>query len=95
MNNEKLVSIISPCYNGEQYVARFFESILNQSYKKLELIFVNDGSTDKTEEIALSYEKKLKDSGIEYHYIYQENFWTGCGIKSRIGNFSGRLFDLG
>ena len=49
-----LVSIITPCYNGEAFLKRYFESILNQTYPNLELIFINDGSTDRTEEIALS-----------------------------------------
>ena len=50
-----LVSIITPCYNGETYLSRFFESILNQTYSNLELIFVNDGSTDKTESVVQEY----------------------------------------
>ena len=53
--NEKKVSIITPCFNGESFVERFFENILEQTYKNIELIFVNDGSSDRTEEIAKSY----------------------------------------
>ena len=49
---EGLVSIITPCFNSERYVEEFFNSILNQTYPKIEVIFVNDGSTDGTEKIA-------------------------------------------
>lgn len=56
-----LVSIITPCYNGEKYLDNYFQSILAQTYRPLELIFINDGSTDQTEEIALSYRTKLMD----------------------------------
>lgn len=68
-----LVSIITPCYNGEQFVDKYFKSILAQTYNPLELIFVNDGSTDQTEKIALSYQKILEERGIIYKYLYQPN----------------------
>ena len=43
-----LVSIIVPCYNVEKFLNDCFESLQKQTYKNLEIIFVNDGSTDKT-----------------------------------------------
>lgn len=54
-----LISIIIPVYNGEKYIADCIEQMLCQSYKNLEIIVVNDGSTDKTSEIAQSYPVKL------------------------------------
>lgn len=65
---EKLVSIIVPCFNGEKFIERFLKSILDQTYKKVELIFINDGSTDSTEEIVLSYKKKWKKRNKVYIY---------------------------
>lgn len=62
--NEKLVSIVLPVYNGEKYLAQSIESILNQSYTNLELIVVNDCSTDHSEEIILKYARK--DNRIRY-----------------------------
>ncbi|MBR4721108.1 MAG: glycosyltransferase [Clostridia bacterium] len=61
---EKLVSIVLPVYNGEKYLAESIESVLNQTYKNLELIIVNDCSTDSTEDIALKY--KAQDRRIIY-----------------------------
>ncbi len=58
----KLVSIVLPTYNGESFLAEAIESCLNQTYKNLELIIVNDCSTDNTEEIIKSY----SDSRIVY-----------------------------
>ena len=50
MTNQPLVSIIVPIYNVEQYVEQCIESLLYQTYKNIEIICVNDGSTDKSEE---------------------------------------------
>lgn len=61
------VSIIMPTYNDGNYISETFDSIFNQSYKNWELIVVNDGSTDNTEETV----KSLKDERVKY--IYQEN----------------------
>lgn len=47
----KKVSIISPCYNGAGYLARFLDSLMQQDYADVEFIFVNDGSTDDTENV--------------------------------------------
>ena len=69
-----LVTIITPCYNGEAFLDKYFASILAQTYDRLELIFVNDGSTDRTEEIALSYRQALEDRGIVFKYLYQPKF---------------------
>lgn len=49
------VSIVLPVYNGEKYIRQCIDSCLNQTYKNIELIIVNDASTDNTEKIVLSY----------------------------------------
>ncbi|NJW53656.1 glycosyltransferase [Salinimicrobium sp. CDJ15-91] len=51
-NHNKLVSIILPVYNGEKHLAESIGSCLAQTYRKIELIIINDASTDKTLEIA-------------------------------------------
>lgn len=56
------ISIILPAYNAEKYLATAIESILQQSFKDFEFIILNDGSTDNTEKIILSY----TDSRIRY-----------------------------
>ena len=62
--NKPLVSVITPCYNGEKFLHRFLDSVLNQTYTNVEFIFINDGSFDKTEEIVFSYKERLKSKGI-------------------------------
>ena len=92
-NGEKmdnsLVSIITPCYNGEPYLERYFFSIINQTYPYLELIFINDGSTDRTEEIAQSYRPILEQRGIRYVYLYQENAGQAAALNRGLKLFNG------
>lgn len=52
------VSIVIPCYNVDQYVGKCIESVLNQTYKDLEIICIDDGSTDDTGNILNFYETK-------------------------------------
>ena len=68
----KKISIISPCYNGESHLLPYIESLLSQTYSNVEYIFVNDGSTDKTEEIINSYRDKFKEKGWTFTYIRQD-----------------------
>ena len=61
-----LISIVVPVYNIEEYLPRCVESILKQTYTNLELILVDDGSTDKSGEICDSYEKL--DDRVRVHH---------------------------
>ena len=85
----KLVSILTPCYNGESYVERFLNSILNQTYKKIELIFVDDGSSDKTADIVNTYKGRFKDQGMILFYIYQENKGQAAAINTGLKYING------
>lgn len=78
-----LSSIIMCCYNGEKYIQRSFESILAQTYPNIELIFVNDGSSDASLDIAHSFHSQFKARNISLKIISQEN--SGVGVASRKG----------
>ena len=54
------VSIIVPIYNVEEYLPKCFESLLNQTYKNIEILAVNDGSPDNSQKIIDDYAGKLK-----------------------------------
>ena len=64
MNNSKLVSVVVNCYNGEKYLNQCIGSILNQTYKNIELIFWDNQSTDQSKNIIQSYH----DKRIKYFY---------------------------
>lgn len=58
MDKEKNVSVCMAVYNGEKYLREAIDSILNQTYPYFELIIINDGSTDNSENLILSYTDK-------------------------------------
>lgn len=62
--NDQLVSVIIPVYNYERYLGEAIESVLSQTYKNLEVIVVDDGSTDRSGEVA----KSFADKGVKYRH---------------------------
>ena len=77
---EELISIIVPVYNVENYLHRCVESIRNQSYKNLEIILVDDGSTDQCPQICDDY--ATQDKRIEV--IHRENGGQGLARNSAL-----------
>lgn len=63
------LSVIVPIYNVEQQISRCIESILNQQYNNLEVLLIDDGSTDQSGEIAKKYSDKYEN----VHYYLKEN----------------------
>lgn len=86
-----LVSIIIPCYNGEKYLEKTFNCILNQTYKNLEIFFINDGSIDKTEKIALKYKKIFTENKMIFNYIYQENQGQAAAVNNALKLINGEF----
>lgn len=84
------VSIITPCYNGEHKISKFLDSLLNQTYNNIELIVVNDGSLDKTEEVINSYKEKLISKGMDFIYLYQSNQGQAAAINNALKYFTGK-----
>lgn len=82
---ESCVSVIVPVYNASQYLRDCIESIINQSYKNLEIIFVDDGSTDGSTSILEEY--KERDNRI--HIIRQDNQFAGVARNNGFQHASG------
>lgn len=64
MKKYPLISVIVPVYNVEQYLRQCLDSILNQTYQEIEVLLINDGSTDASDEICREYAER--DSRIRY-----------------------------
>lgn len=89
---KSLVSVVMPAYNGEKYIAKSIQSVLNQTYDNIELIIVEDCSTDKTADVIKSFHDERirvfsnkKNMGIAYS--------TNVGISKSRGEYIALLDD--
>lgn len=84
-----LVSIITPCYNGEHLIGRLLESILQQDYSLIEMIVVDDGSTDGSKNAILQYKELFANKGYNLNYIYQANSGQASAINNALKYVNG------
>lgn len=84
---ESLISVIIPVYNNEKYLCDCIESILAQTYRNIQIIAIDDGSTDKSGEILDQYAKK--DNRVEVHHIQNSGVSTArnIGLKHALGEY--------
>ncbi len=85
--SEPLVSIVIPVYNGANYVAEAIDSALAQTYSRIEVLVINDGSNDNnaTRDIALSYGERIR-------YIEKENGGVASALNRGIKEMNGDYF---
>ena len=82
------VSVIIPVYNAEKYLEKCIESVVNQTLKDIEIILINDGSTDGSEEICKKY---LSDERVIYYSKENEGLAAARqdGIERASGEYIG------
>ena len=85
----ELVTIVTPCFNGEEYLRRYFCSILSQTYGSIQLIFVDDGSSDATFEIASSFRAAIEERGYSYVLLRQKNSGQAAAINLALSHVAG------
>ena len=86
LTGNTLISVIIPVYNVENYISRCLTSVVKQTYTNLEIILVNDGSTDNSEMIC----KKFEKDDLRIHYIKQSNMGLSAARNTGIKNANGK-----
>lgn len=83
--DKPLVSVIVPVYNCEKYFFNCMESILNQTYRNLEIILVDDGSSDQSGELC----DQIRERDSRIHVFHQKNQGVSCARNSGLDNSTG------
>jgi glycosyltransferase involved in cell wall biosynthesis len=83
-SNSPLVSVVIPVFNGSRFLAEAIESVRSQEYEPLEIIVVDDGSTDSTAEVAARY-------GDEIRYVFQQNSGAAAARNRGIAEARGEV----
>lgn len=85
------VSVIIPVFNGERHLGRMLDSVLSQTYFWVEVILVDDGSTDHTLRVAEGYREKFEKKGYDYRIVRSEHrnasAAINCGLPYVTGEF--------
>lgn len=83
------VSIVIACYNKEKYIGELLDSILAQTWDSIEVVIVNDGSSDRSLEAILGYLPRLRQRGFETIIINQENTNVNGAVKHGLSRIHG------
>ena len=83
------VSMVIPCFNKEDYIADMLDSVLAQKWNNLEVILVNDGSTDGTRNVIEQYMPKLLSRGFDAILIDQENHGVAAAVRNGLMRVTG------
>lgn len=86
MSNKPLVSIVIPVFNAQDYIASCLKSVIKQSYRSIEIIVVNDGSTDKSESIISNF-ASIDD---RINYFKQTNMGVSAARNTGIAESRGK-----
>jgi glycosyltransferase involved in cell wall biosynthesis len=83
------VSMVMPCYNKIKYIGDMFDSIISQKWDNIELILINDGSTDGTRNIITDYEPKFRKRGYDVVIVDQDNSGVCAAAKAGLERVTG------
>ena len=89
-----LVSIITVSFNSEKTIRKTIESVLNQTYPKIEYLIIDGASKDGTVEVARSYEDKFREKGYTYRIISEPDKGIYDAMNKGIRNATGELIGI-
>lgn len=81
-NSRPLLTIITPCHNSATFVFRLLNSVLRQTYPNVEMIMIDNASSDGTKEIIQSYIPQFQRRGYKLFYHYQEDMGPSHGLQT-------------
>lgn len=84
------VSAVVPVYNGEAHLSNILDSILGQTYSQIEMILVDDGSSDGTLSVAESYRERFAARGYDYRIVQSEHRNASAAINQGLSYVSGK-----
>lgn len=87
MRSMEIISIIVPVYNSEQYLRVCLDSILTQTYRNLDIILIDDGSTDASGDICDAYAAKDSRIRVFHNTNHGVSYSRNCGIKVAKGEY--------
>lgn len=89
MEKTPLVSVVTPCHNSASYIHRLLDSLLAQTYPKIEIITVDNDSKDNTAAIILDYVPKFEAKGYSLTYIHEADLGPSTGVQNGIRHIKG------
>jgi alpha-1,3-rhamnosyltransferase len=94
MNQENmpLVTAVIPVYNHEPYVVESLRSIINQTYRNIELIVINDGSKDRSHEKVLTLVEECRQRFVRFEYIDRDNMGLSATLNQALSLARGKYF---
>lgn len=89
MTRAPIVSVVTPCYNGEATIGRLLDSVLDQTHHSIDLVLVDDGSTDGTADVVRHYEPTLRAELSNFTFVQQSNQGLGGAINVGLRHVTG------
>lgn len=90
----KRVSVIIPCYNAGHTIGRTLESVFAQDYPDVELVVVDDGSTDESKSVIYQWMERFEERSWCLKYVHQENQGPGAAISLGLKHITGAYLTL-
>lgn len=91
---QNLISVIVPTFNRADLILKPLNSVCNQTYRPIELIVVDDGSTDRTKEVIQNWKSENESEDFIIKYIFQKNSGAPAARNNGIRNSAGRYLQF-
>lgn len=91
-NNLPLVTVVIPCYNHAEYIAETIESVIKQDYSNIELIIVDDGSSDDSAKVIEDYVSRCDERFVNFKFYSRENIGLSATLNEMLEWATGKYF---